>query len=52
MSELTRYAEQIMPEGWEVADDAVLVAPDGCCIEWDGECPDGYVSPLKTMGLI
>lgn len=31
---------------------SLLIAPDGCVIEQDGECPHGYVSPLITAGMI
>lgn len=47
--------EDLLPEGWETDGfglDSCLIAPDGCMIEQDGQCEHGYVSPLRTMGLI
>jgi hypothetical protein len=32
--------------------DSNLIAPDGCTIEQDGQCPHGYVSPLRELGMI
>lgn len=44
---------EILPRGWEADDDgAVLYCPHGEAIEPDGQCPDGCVSPLVTLGLI
>jgi hypothetical protein len=37
---------------WEVIDDATLACPHGVTIEWDGQCPDGCVSPLRVLGMI
>jgi len=39
-------------KGWSVTRDGVLVAPDGCLVEDDGECPHGYKSPLLQVGVI
>ena len=44
--------EDLLPVGWEVEDESVLICPHGHCIEYDGTCPDGCVSPLVEMGLI
>lgn len=54
---MDEYIEEILgddfPEwsndgiGWDV-----LVAPDGCRVEQDGQCPHGHVSPLRQLGLI
>ena len=44
--------EELLPEGWYVENDAVLVCPHGYMIEYDGECPEGCVSPIRVMGLI
>lgn len=38
-------------EDWD-ADDATLTCPCGYQIEPDGRCPEGCVSPLRTLGLI
>lgn len=35
----------------ELADD-VLEAWDGCSVEPDGICPDGYRSPLLLLGIV
>lgn len=40
---------------WETdgfGDSSCLICPHGYTIEQDGECPEGCVSPLITMGLI
>jgi hypothetical protein len=37
---------------WEVVDEATLICPHGHAIEWDGECPEGCVSPLDELGVI
>ena len=44
--------EELLPEGWEFVDESVLICPHGYRIEYDGQCPDGCVSPLISMGLI
>ena len=53
---MTEMAEQILADNglddWEVVDDSLLVCPCGYQIEWDGRCPDGCQSPLRSMGLI
>jgi hypothetical protein len=38
--------------GWEYVDDSVLMCPCGDNIEWDGECAEGHVSPIRRAGLI
>lgn len=48
---------ELLPEGWSLDDeamglDACLVCPCGTVIEQDGTCPEGHVSPLRSMGLI
>ena len=30
----------------------VVTTVDGCCVEPDGKCPHGYLSPLLILGLI
>lgn len=50
--EYVQAAQDLMPDGWEVESDAVLVCPCGDRVEWDGGCPQGHVSPLRTLGLI
>jgi hypothetical protein len=57
MDGLTEVMQQLLPEGWELEDDSfgldsMLVCPHGATIEQDGECPDGCISPLRTMGLL
>lgn len=47
----------LLPEGWDIDSevyglDCLLVCPCGVTIEQDGQCPEGHVSPLRTMGLI
>jgi hypothetical protein len=42
---------EILPDDW-CGDSETLTCPCGHLIEWDGECPDGCVSPLKKMGMI
>lgn len=37
---------------WEVENDAVLICPCGERVEYDGECPEGHVSPLRAAGMI
>ena len=32
--------------------DELIEVWDGCRVECDGQCPHGYVSPLKTLGLV
>ncbi len=47
--------EELLPEDWSTDGYGLssnLIAPDGCVIEQDGECPHGYVSPLKELGMI
>lgn len=43
-------AEEWSTDGYGI--DSNLIAPDGCMIEQDGECPHGHVSPLRTTGLV
>lgn len=38
--------------GWEYIDDTALSCPCGHSIEWDGQCPEGHVSPLRAAGMI
>jgi hypothetical protein len=57
MSEFIEMLEELLPDGWEVADpemgsDCLLVCPHGHTIEQDGICPDGCTSPLRELGLI
>jgi hypothetical protein len=40
-----------MGDEWS-GDDATLTCKHGHTIEYDGECPDGCVSPLMALGLI
>ena len=47
-----KILEEILPDGWIVEDDAVLICPHGHRIEYDGKCPEGCVSPLREMGMI
>ena len=44
-------AELIADTRWEVVDDTVLLCPEGCRVEWDGECEHGE-SPIRALGLI
>ncbi len=44
--------EEILPDDWEMVDSSVIICPCGYEIELDGQCPDGCVSPLRTMGMI
>ena len=44
--------QDLLPEGWIVENDAVLICPHGHSIEYDGRCPEGCVSPLIGMGMI
>ena len=48
--------ESMLPDDWEYESgfgiDGLLICPHGHTIEQDGECPEGCVSPLRTMGLI
>ena len=47
--------ELLEPLGWDqdgMGLDSNLIAPDGCVIEMDGECPHEHVSPLRAMGMI
>lgn len=39
-------------ENWTVEDCSVLISPKGHRVEYDGESPDGEVSPLILMGMI
>jgi hypothetical protein len=43
---------ELLPEGWELVDDAELVCPHGHPIELDGHCPEGCESPLREAGII
>lgn len=57
MDELMNELEELLPEGWEIHDpemgmDFLLECPCGDTIEQDGRCPEGHVSPLRTLGLI
>lgn len=53
---MDEIAQQLLDENgyedWTVEDDSILVCPHGNCIEWDGACPDGCLSPLRELGLI
>lgn len=54
MDEILRMIEEM---GWDhdagtYGLDFNLTCPCGHTIEQDGTCPDGCVSPLRTMGLI
>ena len=55
MGMLDELLAEIAPE-WEAESgyglDALLIAPDGCMVEQDGQCQHGYVSPLREAGLI
>jgi len=44
--------QELMPEGWIVENECCLTCPHGYTIEYDGKCPEGCVSPLRTMGMI
>ena len=55
--EYIEIAQQVCDEQagegeWEVRDDSILVCPCGNYIEWDGECPEGHVSPIRAAGFI
>lgn len=57
MGEFVEMIEELLPEGWEIHDpdmapDCLLVCPCGDVIEQDGTCPQGCVSPLRSLGLI
>ena len=52
MDEMDEFLESIMPDGWEVQDDVTLICPCGDPVEYDGQCSEGHVSPLRTMGMI
>lgn len=50
-----QMAREIIKENyprWEVVNDAVLLCPCGERVEYDGQCPEGHVSPLREMGMI
>ena len=49
--DVAREALAAYPD-WEVYDEVTLGCPCGDTIEWDGRCPQGCVSPLRTLGLI
>lgn len=47
----------LLPDGWDTDGDTfgldfLLICPHGDTIEQDGRCPNGCVSPLRTLGLI
>lgn len=44
--------EDLLPEGWYVESESVLICPHGHPIELDGKCPEGCVSPLRKLGII
>lgn len=52
MDDYIETAQTICGDDWEVVDESVLVCPCGDTIEWDGECPQGCVSPIRAMGMI
>lgn len=57
MDDFTAMIEDLLPEDWEIHDpemgtDCLLVCPHGYTIEQDGRCPEGCISPLRTLGLI
>lgn len=47
---------ELLPAGWEYESgygmDGLLTCPHGHQIEQDGRCPEGCVSPLRSLGLI
>lgn len=49
-------AQEILEENgytnWGVVDEVTLTCPHGATIEWDGQCPQGCVSPLRVLGMI
>lgn len=53
---MMKAIQDLLPADWEIDTayglDFTLVCPCGHTIEQDGRCPDGCVSPLRTMGLI
>lgn len=53
MSYVDEFLEAFAPD-WETdgMGDEVLIAPDGCRVEQDGQCSHGFVSPLLRAGLI
>lgn len=47
----------LLPTNWEIDSEAygldfLLICPHGDTVEQDGNCPQGCVSPLVTLGLI
>ena len=42
--------EGLNPDGF--GDMSVVATEDGCNVEPDGQCPHGYQSPLRRLGLI
>jgi hypothetical protein len=55
MDDFEAMIQSILPEGWDTdgfGADCLLICPCGDLVEQDGECPEGHVSPLRTMGLI
>lgn len=55
MDDFEEMIQSILPEGWDTdgfGADCLLICPCGDLVEQDGECPEGHVSPLRTMGLI
>lgn len=57
MNEMLQTIIDMLPEGWEIDDEAygmsfLFVCPHGDLVEQDGHCPEGLPSPMLTMGLI
>jgi hypothetical protein len=43
--------QSLLPDGWS-GDMDILECPCGHLVEHDGACPNGCVSPVRSMGLI
>jgi hypothetical protein len=57
MDEFVEMLEEILPDDWEVYDaemgsSCLLMCPHGHVIEQDGRCPEGCISPLRSLGII
>ena len=53
----TKYPTPTMPEPemeelWEMSEDGIAEATDGCAVEPDGVCPHGHPSWLIRFGVI
>lgn len=52
VEEAREIVREIGGDDWQVLDSTRLMCPHGRVLEWDGECPDGCVSPLREAGMI